>query len=163
MGKEIKTNAVRILDKEKVKYTLNTYECDEFIDAKHIADMLSQPYESSYKTLVARGKSGEHFVFLVPIVEELDMKKAAKSVLEKSVELIAVKDINSITGYIRGGCTPIGMKKKYKTVVDSSVLGFDTIIISGGRIGLQIFMSPQDLINLVDAKICDIVKEVNYG
>lgn len=159
MGKEIKTNAIRILDKEKVKYTINTYECDEFIDAKHIADMLSQPYESSYKTLVAKGKSGEYFVFLVPIVEELDMKKAAKSVQEKSVELIAVKDINKVTGYIRGGCTPIGMKKKFKTVIDSSAMDFDTIIISGGRIGTQILISPSELKAVVDAEIYDIIKE----
>lgn len=160
MGKEVKTNAIRILDKEKVNYTINTYECDEFIDAKHVADMLSQPYESSYKTLVVKGKSGDYFVFLVPIVEELDMKKAAKSVSQKSVELIAVKDINNVTGYIRGGCTPIGMKKKYKTVIDSSAQNFDTIIISGGRIGTQIFMSPHDLSVLVDAEFYDIIKEV---
>lgn len=159
MGKELKTNAIRILDKEKIKYTLNTYECDEFIDAKNVADLLDQPYESSFKTLVAQGKSGEYFVFLVPIVEELDMKKAAKSVLQKSVELIAVKDIHKVTGYIRGGCTPIGMKKKYKTVIDSSAQDFETIIISGGRIGTQIFMSPHDLKVLVNAEFYDIIKE----
>lgn len=159
MGKEIKTNAIRILDKAKVKYSINTYECDEFIDAKHVADMLSQPYESSYKTLVAKGKSSEYYVFLVPIVQELDMKKAAKSVAEKSVELIAVKDINNVTGYIRGGCTPIGMKKKFKTVIDATATNFDTIIISGGRIGTQIFISPHDLRALVDAEFYDIIKE----
>lgn len=158
MGKENKTNAIRILDKAKIKYSINTYECDEFIDAKHVADMLSQPYENSYKTLVAKGKS-DYFVFLVPIVEELDMKKAAKSVAQKSVELIAVKDINNVTGYIRGGCTPIGMKKKFKTVIDASATKFDTIIISGGRIGTQIFISPHDLMALVDAEFHDIIKE----
>ncbi len=159
MDKKIKTNAIRILDKAKVKYSINTYECDEFIDAKHVADMLSQPYESSYKTLVAIGKSSEYYVFLVPIAQELDMKKAAKSVDEKSVELIAVKDINNVTGYVRGGCTPIGMKKKFKTVIDASATNFDTIIISGGRIGTQIFISPHDLKALVDAKFYDIIKE----
>ncbi len=158
MGKELKTNAIRILDKAKIKYELNTYQCDEFIDAVKIADMLSQPYESSYKTLVAKGKSNDYFVFCVPIAQELDMKKAAKSVNEKSVELIPVKDINSVTGYIRGGCTPIGMKKQFKTVIDQTAKCFDTIIISGGRIGTQIFLSPNDLANLIGAEFCDITK-----
>ena len=103
--KEVKTNAMRILDRNKVKYKVNTYECDEFIDGIHIADMLGQPYESSFKTLVTVGKSGNYYVFAIPIAEELDMKKAAKSVGEKSVEMLHVKDINSVTGYIRGGCT----------------------------------------------------------
>ena len=110
--KEVKTNAMRILDRNKVKYKVNTYECDEFIDGIHIADMLGQPYESSFKALVTVGKSGNYYVFAIPIAEELDMKKAAKSVGEKSVEMLHVKDINSVTGYIRGGCTPLGMKKQ---------------------------------------------------
>ena len=105
--KEVKTNAMRILDRNKVKYKVNTYECDEFIDGIHIADMLGQPYESSFKTLVTVGKSGNYYVFAIPIAEELDMKKAAKSVGEKSVEMLHVKDINSVTGYIRVGCTPL--------------------------------------------------------
>ena len=100
--------------------------------------MLGQPYESSFKTLVTVGKSGNYYVFAIPIAEELDMKKAAKSVGEKSVEMLHVKDINSVTGYIRGGCTPLGMKKQYMTVVDSSAEQFEEIIISGGRIGSQI-------------------------
>ena len=157
MGKEVKTNAIRILDKEKVNYTINTYECDEFIDAKHVADMLSQPYESSYKTLVAKGKSGDYFVFLVPIVEELDMKKAAKVVGEKSVEMLHVKDINKVTGYIRGGCTPIGMKKQYPTVVHESAKLYDTIIVSGGRLGAQILLNPDDLIKVTGGKYEDII------
>lgn len=123
--KEVKTNAMRILDRNKVKYKVNTYECDEFIDGIHIADMLGQPYESSFKTLVTVGKSGNYYVFAIPIAEELDMKKAAKSVGEKSVEMLHVKDINSVTGYIRGGCTPLGMKKQYMTVVDSSAEQFE--------------------------------------
>lgn len=159
MGKELKTNAMRILDKAGIKYTINTYNCEEFIDAVKIADMLSQPYESSYKTLVAMGKSGNYFVFCLPIAEELDLKKAAKSVGEKSVELIAVKDITKVTGYIRGGCTPLGMKKQYKTVIDNSALAFDEIIISGGRIGTQIFVNPTSLGGLVKADFCDIVFE----
>lgn len=150
--KEVKTNAMRILDRNKVSYKVNTYECGEFIDGVHIADMLGQPYESSFKTLVTVGKSGNYYVFAIPIAEELDMKKAAKSVGEKSVEMLHVKDINSVTGYIRGGCTPLGMKKQYMTVVDNSAEQFDEIIISGGRIGSQIMLSPQDLVKVTRGK-----------
>ena len=155
--KEVKTNAMRILDRNKVKYKVNTYECDEFIDGVHIADKLEQPYEISFKTLVTVGKSGEHFVFAIPVDKELDMKKAAKSVGEKSVEMLHVKDINSVTGYIRGGCTPLGMKKQFVTVVAKSAESFDEIIVSGGRIGSQIMLSPQDLIKVTRGKFEDIV------
>lgn len=157
--KQIKTNAMRILDRNKIKYRVNYYECEEFIDGIHIADMLSQPYDSTFKTLVMVGKSGEHYVFVIPIDREVDMKKAARSVGEKSVEMIHVKDIKDITGYIRGGCTPIGMKKQFKTVIHSSVLDFDEIIISGGMIGAQIFINPSDLIKVTRAKTEDIIFE----
>ena len=100
MAKEVKTNAMRILDRLKIKYTLNTYQCDEFIDGIHIADMLGQPYEKSFKTIVCHGKSGEYFVFVLPIDKSIDLKKASRSVGEKSVELLHVKDINKVTGYI---------------------------------------------------------------
>lgn len=157
--KQIKTNAMRILDKNKINYKVNYYECDEFIDGIHIADMLSQPYDSTFKTLVMVGKSGEHYVFVIPIDKEVDMKKAAKSVGEKSVEMIHVKDIKDITGYIRGGCTPIGMKKQFKTVIHSSVLDFDEIIISGGMIGAQIFIKPSDLIKVTRAVTENIIAD----
>lgn len=155
--KQLKTNAMRILDKNKINYKVNFYECEEFIDGIHIADMLSQPYEISFKTLVMKGKSGEHFVFVIPIDKEVDMKKAAKAVNEKSVEMIHVKDIKNVTGYIRGGCTPIGMKKQFMTVIDSSVLNFSEVIISGGMIGAQIFISPTDLVKITRAKTENIV------
>ncbi len=157
MAKEVKTNAVRILDREKIPYQLNLYDCKEFIDGVHVADMLSQPYECSFKTLVARGKTGGYYVYCLPIKEELDLKKCAKAVGEKSVELIHVKEINSITGYIRGGCTPIGMKKRYPTVLHESALKYPQIIISAGRIGAQIFMNPNDLVRVTGAKTFDIV------
>lgn len=157
MAKEQKTNAMRILDKNKIAYTVNTYECDEFIDGVTVADQLGQPYESSYKTLVAVGKSGGHYVFVVPIAEELDLKAAARAVGEKSVELIHVKDIFALTGYIRGGCTPIGMKKAFPTVIHESAAEFDTIIISGGRIGAQILLAPADLVKVTRAKLADII------
>ncbi len=154
--KDIKTNAMRILDKNKIPYQVNTYECEEFIDGVHVADMMGQSYDQSFKTLVTVGKSGEHYVFALPIDRELDLKKAARAVGEKSVEMIHVKDINQITGYIRGGCTPIGMKKNYVTVLHSSILTLDEVIISGGRIGSQIQLKPDDLIRVTNAKVEDI-------
>ncbi len=158
MGKELKTNAMRILDKNKIKYEVNTYECDEFKDGVSIADMLGQSYDMSFKTLVTVGKSNNYYVFVIPIDQEIDMKKAAKAVGEKNVEMIHVKDINKITGYIRGGCTPIGMKKLYKTVIHKSALDFEKIIVSGGRIGAQIFINPNDLIQVTNALVEDIIK-----
>lgn len=157
MGKEIKTNAMRILDRNKIKYTLNTYECDNFIDGVSVADALGQDYDMSFKTLVTVGKSGQYYVFAIPIAEELDMKKAAKVVGEKSVEMLHVKDINKVTGYIRGGCTPIGMKKQYPTVIHESAKMYDTIIVSGGRIGAQIFLAPDDLIKVTGGKYEDVI------
>ncbi|MBO4946577.1 MAG: Cys-tRNA(Pro) deacylase [Lachnospiraceae bacterium] len=154
--KDIKTNAMRILDKNRIPYQVNTYECEEFIDGIHIADMLGQSYDQSFKTLVTVGKSGEHYVFAIPIDRELDLKKAARAVGEKSVEMIHVKDINQITGYIRGGCTPIGMKKNYVTVLHSSIRTLNEVIISGGRIGSQIQMKPDDLIRVTNARVEDI-------
>ncbi len=148
---------MRILDKNKVKYRINTYECDEFKDGISIADMLGQPYERSFKTLVTVGKSRNYYVFVIPIAEELDMKKAAKAVSEKNIEMIHVKEINNITGYIRGGCTPVGMKKNYMTVIHESVNDFDEIIVSGGKIGVQILLSPIDLIQVTGAVTGDII------
>ena len=157
MAKEVKTNAMRILDRHKVNYAVNLYECGEFVDAVTVADMLGQSYESSYKTLVAAGKSGGHYVFVIPIAEELDMKAAARTVGEKAVDLIPVKEITALTGYVRGGCTAIGMKKNFPTVIDSSAMAFDRIIISGGRIGAQIFIDPRDLVAVTRAKTADII------
>lgn len=157
--KEIKTNAMRILDKNKVKYEVVAYECDEFIDGVHIADKLNQPYEISFKTLVTVGKTGNYYVFVLPVDKEVDFKKAAKCAGEKSVEMVPVKDINAVTGYIRGGCTPIGMKKLYKTFVHESAKKFEKIIISGGQLGLQIHLNPEDLIRVVNGSYGDILME----
>lgn len=159
--KQIKTNAMRILDKKKIAYKVNYYECDEFIDGVHIADKLSQSYDMSFKTLVAVGKSKEYYVFCLPVDKEVDLKKAAKSVGEKSVELLHVKDIKNVTGYIRGGCTPIGMKKQFKTVIHESVLDFGEIIISGGALGIQLMLSPKGLIEAVGAETHDIIFREN--
>ena len=157
--KEVKTNAMRILESRKIPFTHYTYECEEFIDGLQIADKLSLPYEKVYKTLVTQGNSKNYFVFVIPIAEELDMKKAAKSVGEKSVEMIHVKDINAVTGYIRGGCTAIGMKKQYVTRVDESAAAQETMIVSGGRIGSQIELKPGDLLKAAGAEFADIIKK----
>ena len=154
--KDIKTNAMRILDKNKIPYQVNTYECEEFIDGIHIADMLGQSYDQSFKTLVTVGKSGEHYVFAIPIDRELDLKKAAKAVGEKSVEMIHVKDINQITGYIRGGCTAVGMKKHYVTRIDESAILQDAIYVSGGKRGIQIKLHPDDLLKVTKAEYADV-------
>lgn len=157
MGKELKTNAMRFLDKSKIEYTVQTYECDEFIDGIHTAEKLGQPLEETFKTLVAQGKSGSYYCFLIPVALELDMKKAAKSVGEKSVELLHVKDITAVTGYVRGGCTPIGMKKQFMTVVHESAAELPQFYISGGRIGVQIHLSPQELVKVIRGKFEDII------
>lgn len=156
MGKEIKTNAMRILEQKKIPFKMNLYECDEFIDGVHIAEQLGQEKERSFKSLIAVGKSGRHYVFALPVAEELDLKKAAKAVGEKAVELIAVKDLFPLTGYIRGGCTAIGLKKQFPAVFDETAVLFDEIIISGGRIGAQILLNPGDLPKVIPCKFEDI-------
>ncbi|MGN0413422.1 MAG: Cys-tRNA(Pro) deacylase [Lachnospiraceae bacterium] len=155
--KEVKTNVMRILEKEKIPYEHQSYECDDFIDGIHTADMLGLPHEKVYKTLVTQGASKNYFVFVIPIAEELDMKKAAKSVGEKSVSMIPVKDITAVTGYIRGGCTAIGMKKQYVTRIDSSAESLDKIYVSGGKRGSQILLSPQDLKRVAKAEFGDVI------
>ena len=157
MGKEVKTNAVRILDRNKIEYELNKYECDDFKDGVSIADMLEQSYDMSFKTLVTVGKSGKYYVFAIPVDKEINMKKAAKEVGEKNIEMVHVKDINAVTGYIRGGCTPIGMKKNYPTVINESAKEHEKIIISGGRLGLQIILKPDDLVKVTNGRYADII------
>lgn len=156
--KEIKTNAMRILESMKIPFTHYTYECDEFIDGLQIADKLSLPYEKVYKTLVTVGNSKNYFVYVIPIAEELDLKAAARSVGEKNVEMLHVKDINAVTGYIRGGCTAIGMKKQYVTRIDSSAQALEKMIVSGGRIGSQLELAPGDLAKAARAEFADIIR-----
>ena len=157
MGKEVKTNAVRILDRNKIEYELNKYECDDFKDGVSIADMLEQSYDMSFKTLVTVGKSGKYYVFAIPVDKEINMKKAAKEVGEKNIEMVHVKDINAVTGYIRGGCTPIGMKKNYPTVINERAKEHEKIIVSGGRLGLQIILKPDDLVKVTNGRYADII------
>ncbi len=157
--KEVKTNMMRILESMKIPFKQYTYECGEFIDALQIADMLGFPYGKVYKTLVTQGASGNYFVFVIPIAQELDLKKAARSVGEKSVAMIHVKDINAVTGYIRGGCTAIGMKKQFVTRVDESARKLGTMIVSGGRLGSQIELAPADLLRASGAEFADLLRE----
>ena len=156
--KENKTNAMRILETMKIPFETHTYECDEFIDGIQIADMLGLPHDKVFKTLVTVGASKNYFVFVIPIAEELDMKKAARSVREKNVAMIHVKDINQVTGYIRGGCTAIGMKKQYVTRVAEEAILQDTIIVSGGRLGMQIELAPDALLQAAQAEYADLLK-----
>lgn len=156
--KEVKTNAMRILESMKIPYQQYTYECEEFVDGLQIADQLGLPYEKVYKTLVTVGNSKEYFVFVIPIAEELDLKAAARSVGQKSVEMVHVKDINTITGYIRGGCTAIGMKKQYVTRIDSSAEHLEKIIVSGGKIGSQLELAPTDLAKAARAEFADLIR-----
>ena len=154
---EQKTNAMRMLDKAKIPYQIHTYEhSDGKIDGVSVAAKLGQDVDTVYKTLVTRGASRANYVFVIPVAKELDLKKAAKSVGEKSVERIHVDEINKTTGYIRGGCSPVGMKKLFVTVFDEAVNSLPRVIVSGGRIGCQIEAAPSDLLPLVKAKTADI-------
>lgn len=145
MGKEVKTNAMRILDKQRISYELIQYECEEFIDGIHTAEKTGVPVEQSFKTLVVQGKSSLYYVLVIPIAEEINLKAAARVLGEKSIELIHVKDITAITGYVRGGCSPIGMKKQFPTYIDDSARNFAKIYVSGGRIGTTLALSPEEL------------------
>lgn len=157
MAEMIKTNAMRILESAGISYTPHTYQSDDgLIDGVSVAKKLGIEVEQVFKTLVTVAKSGSYYVFDIPVNAELNLKKAAAAVGEKSVEMIAVKDINKVTGYIRGGCSPIGMKKEYKTVIDETAILFDTICISAGKIGYQVELNPEDLARLVNAEFVDI-------
>ncbi len=160
MGKsKVKTNVMRILDKENIFYNSYTYDHqDGVIDGLSVAEKLGQCPEQVFKTLVTKGVSKEFYVFVIPVNKELDLKAAARAVDEKSVEMIHVDEINKTTGYIRGGCSPIGQKKQYKTVIDSSCKNFDTMIFSGGKIGYQVEMRPEDLIRIIEAKVAHITE-----
>jgi Cys-tRNA(Pro)/Cys-tRNA(Cys) deacylase len=154
----VKTNAMRILDKEGIKYSTYTYDhSDGVIDGVSVAAKMGQDVERVYKTLVTQGANKDYFVFVIPVAEELDLKAAAKAVGDKSVQMIKVADINKVTGYIRGGCSPIGMKKAYKTVLDSSCMQSDTFIVSAGKIGHQIELSPVDLIKLINCSTYNVI------
>lgn len=157
---ESKTNAMRMLDRGKIPYTVHTYDhSDGKIDGLSVAAKVGLDPERVWKTLVTRGASGGYFVFVLPVGLELDLKKAAKAVGEKSVAMIRVDEINKVTGYIRGGCSPVGMKKLYPTVFDRRVEDLPSVVVSGGRIGAQIQVEPQALLGAVKARTADITAE----
>lgn len=152
-----KTNAIRLLDKESIPYEIISYEVDESdLSAIHVAEQLNEPIEQVFKTLVLKGDKSGYFVCIIPGAEELDLKAAAKTSNNKNCHLILMKDLLITTGYIRGACSPIAMKKKYPTYIDTSCKNFDFIYISAGQRGLQIKLSPLDLIKLIDIEVCDL-------
>ena len=155
-----KTNAIRMLDQKKIKY--NTYEYPHedgvCVDGETVAQLLNQNPDTVFKTLVTVGNDKRYYVCVVPVKQELDLKKAAKAFGVKSLEMIAVKDINNVTGYIRGGCSPIGMKKIFPTIIDESALLYENIIFSGGKIGLQIEMNPKDIEKLIRVSFKEITR-----
>ncbi|MBR5824685.1 MAG: Cys-tRNA(Pro) deacylase [Paludibacteraceae bacterium] len=158
MAKIAKTNAARLLDQKKIKYQLIPYEVDEqHLDVKHVADSLNEPIEQVFKTLVLKGDKSGYFVCVVPSDYEVDLKKAAKVSSNKNCELIPMKDLLSTTGYIRGGCSPIGMKKQFPTYLHQTAMDFPYIYISAGVRGLQIQIAPTDLISVSNATPSDII------
>lgn len=159
MAKELKTNAMRFLDKKKISYEIKQYDCPEFIDGVTVANQLGIAPEHTFKTIVTQGKSKAYYVFVLPVAQELDLKKAARAVGEKSVELLPVKNIQAVTGYIRGGCTPVGMKKQFVTVFHQSAQPLESFYISGGRPGVQIHLSPVQLAQAIEARFEDIIFE----
>ena len=157
--KSEKTNAVRLVEKAGVEYTLHTYDAaDGRIDGVSVAEKTGQPADKVFKTLVTVGQSKEHYVCVVPVAAELDLKKAAKLLGEKKIEMIHQKELLPLTGYIHGGCSPVGMKKQFITCIDENALLQDTICVSGGKIGLQIELEPEDLAMLTSADFGDIIK-----
>lgn len=155
-----KTLVMKILDQNKINYKIHDYINSNLVDAVSVANFLNENPSKVFKTLVTVGKSKNHYVFLVPSNKTLDLKKASKVVDEKNIELIHQKELLPLTGYIHGGCSPIGMKKTFPTVIDLSAASFDTIFISGGKIGYQIEINPNDLIPLIKGKLFDISKDM---
>ncbi|MBR1390183.1 MAG: Cys-tRNA(Pro) deacylase [Lachnospiraceae bacterium] len=156
MKKTEKTNVMRILEQNKVAYESHSYAATEAISGTEVAAVLNQNPEQVFKTLVTEGKTGQHYVFVVPVSRELDLKKAAGVVGEKSVAMIKMKELLPLTGYIHGGCSPIGMKKQFPTVFDRSADSFDTIIFSAGKIGYQVQLSLQDLAKILPYQLADL-------
>ena len=154
--REDKTNAMRLLDAHDVAYLCRFYQDDAALSGVEVARVLGQDPDRVFKTLVTVGKSGEHYVFMVPVACELDLKKAARAVGEKSVAMVKAKELLPLTGYVHGGCSPIGMKKKFVTRIDETATLFDRIMCSGGRIGCQLELAVDDLIEVADAAVDDL-------
>ena len=156
---ELKTNAMRMLDRMKIPYEYETYECEDFTDGIETADKLGYDHALVYKTLVTTGKSGEHYVFVIPIEAEIDFKKAAKAVGEKSLEMLHLKNLTKVTGYVRGGCTAIGMKKQFPTVIQKDAEELTQMHVSGGKLGMQLKLAPADLKKAANAQFADVIRD----
>ena len=152
-----KTNVMRVLDSKKISYNSHTYEPDATLTGEQIAEILNEDARHVFKTLVTQGKTGAYYVFVVPVAEELELKKAAKTAGEKSIEMIKQKELLPLTGYVHGGCSPIGMKKQFKTYIHETASGLDKIYVSAGKVGAQIEVSPSDLISVTGATLADII------
>ena len=152
-----KTNVMRVLDGKKIPYESHTYEQDATLSGEEIAGILGEDPKRVFKTLVTRGKSGAYYVFVVPVREELDLKKASKACGEKAVAMIKQKELLPLTGYVHGGCSPIGMKKQFPTYIHESVAEFDKVYVSAGKVGFQIEIAAGDLISVAGCKVSDIV------
>ena len=158
MGKkQDKTNVMRILDGKKIPYEMHTYEADPTLSGEEIANILGENPDCVFKTLVTQGKSGQYYVFVVPVKCELDLKKAAKEAGEKNIAMIKQKDLLPLTGYVHGGCSPIGMKKAFPTFIHQTAKDFEKIFVSAGRVGAQIELSPHDLVTVANAKYAKII------
>ena len=156
---EAKTNVMRLLDSKKISYNEYTYEGDSTTTGVEVATMLGQEVERVFKTLVTVGKSGANYVFVIPVSKELDLKKAAAAAHEKSIDMLKSKELLALTGYVHGGCSPIGMKKQFVTFVHESAKDFDKIIFSGGRIGYQVELSTEDLSKVIRISFADVIKQ----
>lgn len=154
---EEKTNVMRILDQKKLSYQSHCYAGTDAVSGVEVAKQLNQPPDKVFKTLVTVGKSGRHYVFVIPVEKELDLKKAAKSVGEKSVEMIKSKELLPLTGYVHGGCSPIGMKKAFPTMIHQTAAQLDTFCFSAGKIGYQVEMKPDDLKKVIRFEYADLV------
>ncbi len=155
--KEDKTNVMRILDQKKIKYESHSYKPDATMSGEEIALILGEDPENVFKTLVTQGKSGAYYVFVVPVKAELDLKKAAKASGEKSISMIKQKELLPLTGYVHGGCSPIGMKKHFPTFIHETASGLENLFVSAGRVGFQVELSPTDLIGLAGCTVADII------
>jgi Cys-tRNA(Pro)/Cys-tRNA(Cys) deacylase len=153
--KPVKTNVMRVLDAAKISYNEYNYD-NTCVTGTEVAALMGQPHERVFKTLVTVAKSGKNYVFMIPVAEELDLKKAAKAVGEKAISMLKSKDLLPLTGYIHGGCSPIGMKKQFDTVIHETAELYDTIFFSGGKVGYQVEVSPEDLFSLIPVKAADI-------
>lgn len=160
MAKKFKTNALRMLDKAKIPYSIKEYEYDEeHLDGRHVASQVDMDPNSIFKTLVLHDHHNEHLVCCVPVLEEIDLKKLAKLAGRKSVEMIHQKDLLSVTGYIRGGCSPVGMKKQFPTYIDESILKVDEVAFSAGKRGYQMIVNVQQILTYLNVEVGDIIRK----